>query len=582
LPPAETEEPLVPEEPAETEQPIETKTAPVEEESKIISQEGFVPDGTEQAPEGEYDFSAITKEGTACQAEMPRLMNAKRKAIGLKPMKAAPPLSELAQFWAEHQASTNKYGFMDSLLGKKEAAALVLSTGYNNGVEFSAVGYKNSKELVNAWAKSHLTAKKDKDYKYIGAGCAKAANGRMYYSFLMMKQKVKPGQQVNLEQPTKAKASIQGRAVVGATLKSVVTGTTPIGTKYKYQWFANGKAIKGATKKDFVVTAAQMGKTLQVRVTVSKKYYKTVKLTSAKTQAVTKLPQWARKSGADRYSTSLAILKENWKAGTPLLIASGASFPDALAAAPAANKVKGGLLLTPGGALPAAHMSFLKANKPSKVYIIGGAKSVSNGVLNQIKGLKVKVDRVQGSDRYETAGKIATTFFKSATVAYIASGAQFPDALTAAAAAGSIGAPVLLVDPKDSYLKSAASFPLIRLNVSTLRIAGGHSAVSAKLEKSSKNLYKVTRYGGKDRYETAQKINSVFGVTAQVWIASGDNFPDALAGAAAAGAGKEPLYLAKKRCVPAGSFKAFAKHKPVSKVVLGGPALLNSPLGSCK
>ncbi|MFD0077803.1 glycoside hydrolase Chb [Streptomyces sp. NPDC127166] len=42
---------------------------------------------------------------------------------------------------------------------------------------------------------------------------------------------------------------------------------TPAPTSYAYQWYANGRAISGATKATFVLTKAQRGLRITVRVT---------------------------------------------------------------------------------------------------------------------------------------------------------------------------------------------------------------------------------------------------------------------------------------------------------------------------
>jgi hypothetical protein len=78
-----------------------------------------------------------------------------------------------------------------------------------------------------------------------------------------------------------AKPTIQGTAKVGAKLKGVTGKWGPGKVTFKYQWLVNGKAIKKATKKAYTVQAADAGKKISVKVTGSKKGYKTVKKTSA-------------------------------------------------------------------------------------------------------------------------------------------------------------------------------------------------------------------------------------------------------------------------------------------------------------
>jgi hypothetical protein len=78
---------------------------------------------------------------------------------------------------------------------------------------------------------------------------------------------------------------ISGTARVGKRL-SVKVGTWTSGTKRSYQWYASGKAIKGATKSTLVLSNSQKGRTITVKVTGSKSGYKTVSKTSGKTSVV--------------------------------------------------------------------------------------------------------------------------------------------------------------------------------------------------------------------------------------------------------------------------------------------------------
>jgi hypothetical protein len=66
---------------------------------------------------------------------------------------------------------------------------------------------------------------------------------------------------------------IKGTAKVGKTLKVTVGKWNPKPTKYKYQWYADGKKVKGGTKASLKLKKAQKGKTITVQVTPVKKGY---------------------------------------------------------------------------------------------------------------------------------------------------------------------------------------------------------------------------------------------------------------------------------------------------------------------
>jgi hypothetical protein len=91
------------------------------------------------------------------------------------------------------------------------------------------------------------------------------------------------------------------------------------------------------------------------------------------------------------------------------------------------------------------------------------------------------VTRQSGSDRYSTAAAIsAATFAPGVPVAYVATGADFPDALAGAAAAGHLGAPLLLVT-RDS-VPTATALELARLQPGRVVILGGPGVVGAGVE----------------------------------------------------------------------------------------------------
>ncbi|GHF90232.1 hypothetical protein ACFFSH_16375 [Streptomyces filamentosus] len=61
--------------------------------------------------------------------------------------------------------------------------------------------------------------------------------------------------------------SLSGTVRVGRTLTLNRGVWTPAPTSYAYQWYANGRAISGATRTTFVITKAQRGQRITVKVT---------------------------------------------------------------------------------------------------------------------------------------------------------------------------------------------------------------------------------------------------------------------------------------------------------------------------
>lgn len=301
------------------------------------------------------------------------------------------------------------------------------------------------------------------------------------------------------------------------------------------------------------------------------------------------VPAITRTAGADRYATSVEISKATYPAGkVPVVyIATGANYPDALGAAPAAVKQGGPLLLVDPNVLPASVAAEVKRLAPAKIVVVGGTSAVGTAVTAKLKAIQANVVRVNGVDRFDTSRKLAAFAFGTASSAYIATGANFPDALSAGAAAGSLGAPVILVNGSATSVDAPTVAALRTLKASSATIVGGTSAVSAKLEASLKKaVAAVTRVAGIDRFETSAKINQAsFAKASRVFLATGFAFPDALAGAAWAGAVDSPLYVVPSTCVPTLASNAVFAYSAPTVTLLGGPNALGSgvvKLSACR
>ena len=169
---------------------------------------------------------------------------------------------------------------------------------------------------------------------------------------------------------------------------------------------------------------------------------------------------------------------------------------------------------------------------------------------------------------------VAAAAFPNATTSYVATGLDFPDALSASAVAGSQKIPVILVD-KAPTLSAAVASSLSKMT--TVKVAGGLNAVSASQEAGVKALgIKTVRFAGDDRYQTGVLINKDgFPSVTTAYVATAFAFPDALAGAAVAGATGSPLYVTMPGCVPSTVRADITGRNVQNMVLLGGPNALS-------
>lgn len=191
--------------------------------------------------------------------------------------------------------------------------------------------------------------------------------------------------------------------------------------------------------------------------------------------------------------------------------------------------------------------------------------------------------RIAGQDRYETAAKIATSTFTTADNVLVASGENYPDALSGNYLAGFKAGPILLTP--QAQLSSFTSSALSTLQAKNVTILGGTSAVSTNVENQLKAAgYTVTRLGGTDRYETAKLISENPGATnvgtdssgkKTAILASGQNFADALTAGPLGYAKKFPVEITDPANLSAATLQAFKDLGITNVLIAGGTAAVS-------
>ncbi|ANS79916.1 N-acetylmuramoyl-L-alanine amidase [Serinicoccus hydrothermalis] len=163
------------------------------------------------------------------------------------------------------------------------------------------------------------------------------------------------------------------------------------------------------------------------------------------------------------------------------------------------------------------------------------------------------VERIGGPTRIETAAMLSEQKFVMADSVVIATAKAYPDALTAAPWAAQMGAPLLLTNP--GGLPTATVDELTRLVPEHVYVVGGSTAVTDQVlldVEAAVPAATVERVSGADRYGTAGAIAQrvVQDSSAELFVASGQDFPDALVLSALAARHQAPLVLVKHDEVP--------------------------------
>ena len=260
----------------------------------------------------------------------------------------------------------------------------------------------------------------------------------------------------------------------------------------------------------------------------------------------------ARLSGQNRYETAERLSREDFPTdgeATAVLLARADSFADALSAASVAVLRDAPVLLTSTADLPPSVLEEITRalGASGTVYLLGGEQAISPSVADAVGAAGYTVVRIAGDDRVATSLQLAQ-FLVDADVeideVVLASATNFPDALAGAAYAASTDAPVLLTPPTGLDPRVRDFLTALGDGVA-VHVAGGTAAVSdAVLAELASLGIEVERLSGDDRYDTAVAIaETLFPAPTAVALATGLDFPDALAGAAAAGRRDAPVLL---------------------------------------
>lgn len=184
-----------------------------------------------------------------------------------------------------------------------------------------------------------------------------------------------------------------------------------------------------------------------------------------------------RIAGVDRFGTAAALSQARFPGGADTVyIATGRSYPDALAGGLAAGSESSPVLLTEKAALPATARAEIERLQPSRIVIVGGTGAVSEAVAATLAGLADVVDRISGADRFATTAEVVQQVVSGTDTVFVVTGRNFADALTGIPVAAMTASAVLMVDA--GALHAAVITELERLQPRNILILGGTAAVS--------------------------------------------------------------------------------------------------------
>lgn len=305
-----------------------------------------------------------------------------------------------------------------------------------------------------------------------------------------------------------------------------------------------------------------------------------------------------RHGGNDRIDTSLAVLDFfSAKSSTPTeannltvayadyagkvslpwsdtaVLVRDDDYPDALVAGPLAANYNAPILMTPTKQVPHRVVDALRTHGFTKVILVGNPGAISAGAASQLHNAGFQVQRLGGQDRYRTAGAVADHLLaargQDKSDVYLATGVDYPDALSASSAAiKNVG--VVLLTPRrtvdgtsQGWMNSAKAAKVV---------AVGGPAVTA----AERSVHLDEKQVGFDRYETAEKVASAYFPPnpGRIAVATGKDFPDATLAASLTARTGSPLVLTRPDTLTQPTTQFLARNRAsVRKVdVVGGKA----------
>lgn len=281
-----------------------------------------------------------------------------------------------------------------------------------------------------------------------------------------------------------------------------------------------------------------------------------------------------RITGENRIETACKVATLSIKKADKVILARADLFADALSAGPLAHQEGAAILLVNRDRLDPMIKSTIKKIGARDIILAGGDSALSDQVAKEAAALDKdgKVERIGGSNRYETSALMARRVVarSGAKEAVVATGLTFADALSVAPFAGAKGAPILLTAPTE--LPASTASAIKSLGIKGVHIIGGDAAVSTAVE--SRLPKTLSRIGGSTRYETAALVAKAIGAGDMAFVASGENFADAMVIGPVAATKGVPILLTTKDSLPAPISNYIQTTKITDFLMVGGDAAI--------
>ena len=259
-----------------------------------------------------------------------------------------------------------------------------------------------------------------------------------------------------------------------------------------------------------------------------------------------------RISGATRDHIAATISKRGWTSSNVVFLANGFKEADVLTGSPLARAHDAPILFTRTDNLPTVTLNEIQRLGASKVYILGGNKSVTDRIANTLANNNLSVERIDGRTRYHLASNIASRVMEiegENRDAYLVNGEAYADAISIAPVAANKRLPIFLTQANVLHNEVKKALPAVH----SWDIIGGLKSIPNSIvsEMESAGAEISNRFDGKNRYEVNRNVINYYSKKNQdyTYVASGEVVSDALATTPLAGKEGSSILLVRNNHV---------------------------------
>ena len=286
-----------------------------------------------------------------------------------------------------------------------------------------------------------------------------------------------------------------------------------------------------------------------------------------------------RLEGKNRIETAIEISKEVFSTSKTAILVGYKGEVDALTGTILAEKRGAPILISNSRELVEPLAAELKRLEVEEVFILGGFSVVERQVEADLISLGIKVTRINGNSREETAIKIADEAISGKIdKAFLSLGyGAYADALAIGPVAASKNVPLLLT--QKNQIKQVTIDYLKNAGIKNVTIVGGQGAVGLEVENTLRNLgIRVDRIKGNSREETAINIAKAFiDKPKKVLVANGYKYADAVAGGYLAARENSPILLNNDKNLKDINLSYIEKGN-LDTIILGGNSSIDESI----